>query len=139
MSAGFYSIEKVDNLILLRTSGEWSLALDIAYLGDVSQTFKAARGKPFNVFVDMRGLKISQDVKDTPLKKDLVLDRRSQRAEYWLADNLSESEYLLPYFEHVSFPLHRLTDKAQAWDIIRHKLCDERHWEKVSAWLDAND
>jgi len=135
MSTGFYSIKKVESLILIRTTGEWTLALDIAYLSELSETFRIARGKPFNVFVDMRGLNVSQDVKDATIQKNLFLNRRSQRSEYWLTDSLVDTEYLLIYFKQLSFPLTRLTDEGKAWDILSNQLCPKKHLESLKNWF----
>lgn len=139
MSEGFFDIQKLDDVILIRTSGDWSLSLDVAYLGELSEVFLSARNRAFTVFVDMRGWKVPDSVRYTKIKNKLHLDRRSQQAEFWLSDNLKENEYLLEFFKEFHFPLVRITDEAQAWDLLSNKLCPKTRMPTIIEWFNREN
>ena len=139
MQRDFYTIRVIDNLILVRNVGHWTLAQNIAYLSELSDTLIANRNRLFTIFVDMREWSVDEPTKTTSIKRNLKLDRRNQKAEHWLCKDLSASDHLLPYFEKEQFPLERHLDKDKAWEALSHALNNKNSLSALEEWFNLPD
>ena len=135
MNVNSYSIDKIDNLIVVSQSGEWNLATDIEYLAKLNDIFMSMRPHSFYVFVDMRGWQVPDSVKNTRIKETLRMDRRSQIGECWLTDNLDMSSYILTHFEQFDFELTRLTDPKKALDWVSSKVPNKQNLDPFLNWF----
>ena len=135
MASAKYSIHIHGNLILARTTGEWDLSTDIAYLAEASSAMSAQKGRSFYIIVDMRGWRVTDEVKYATVKDNLVLDRRGQKGECWLMDSTHQANYLLPYFSNFRFTLDRFTrvDHLKQW-VKKHNDIDFD--TTLANWLD---
>ena len=66
-----FHIELFRNCMLVTLRGKWTMSTNIQYLGKLSESLKARQGKPFHLFVDMRGWQIPKS--DNLLAKVIVL------------------------------------------------------------------
>ena len=132
---GFYTILELDNVILVRTTGKWTLALDIAYLAELSETLTTHRNKPYSVFVDMRGWQVDDSVINSKVKTKLQLDRRSQKVEHWLCDEYAQNDHLLQFFEEESFKLYRHTNRQDAQKALVKLLSGSTKIDSALEWL----
>jgi hypothetical protein len=135
MTAPIYSVSKIGKVIMVKHRGHWTLAKDIEFLNKLNDAFISMRLQSFVVFVDMRGWIVPDSVKTTNLKTALTMDRRSQRAECWLTDDLTMTDYLLHYFENRSFKLNRLTNEAEAKAWVMAYMANEKDKKSVEEWF----
>ncbi len=132
-----FSLKSHDNLLLAKTTGDWDLSTDIAYLAEASDAMASRKGRPFYMLVDMRGWRVSDEVKYATIKETLVLDRRGQKGECWLMDSPHQGNYLLPYFSHFRFTLERVTTPVgvEKW---MAKYPDLEFDSVVEEWITLN-
>jgi hypothetical protein len=114
-----YQINVKSRLIVIRTTGEWSLQTDMAYLSDLGEAMHSMRGNAWAVLVDMRGWVVPASVSASPLKSDVILDRRNQKLECWVVDEPSQGEALLPYFKQAGIVPKRFTDPNDAYAYLK--------------------
>jgi hypothetical protein len=91
-----HSITCFDALIFVNLQGHWSIQHDLAYLSELAEVLTHMRGKVWTLLVDMRGWHVPDSIRHAKYHVDL--DRRNQRAECWIVDNLGDNEYLFAYF-----------------------------------------
>ncbi len=109
-----YQIKVKSRLIVIRTTGNWNLQTDMAYLSDLGEAMYSMRGNAWAVLVDMRGWVVPASVSTSPFKSDVILDRRNQKLECWIVDEPSQGEALLPYFKQAGIVPKRFTDPKDA-------------------------
>ncbi|WP_033186086.1 hypothetical protein [Paraglaciecola mesophila] len=109
-----YQIKVKSRLIVIRTTGNWNLQTDMAYLSDLGEAMHSMRGNAWAVLVDMRGWVVPASVSTSPFKSDVILDRRNQKLECWIVDEPSQGEALLPYFKQAGIVPKRFTDPKDA-------------------------
>ena len=64
-----YQINVKSRLIIVHTSGEWTLQTDMAYLSDLGEAIQSMRGNTWAVLVDMRGWLVPKSVSTTSFRK----------------------------------------------------------------------
>lgn len=129
-----FSIKTCGNCILIKKSVVWDLKTDIAYLGALCNEMNKRKGKAFYVVADMRGWRAPDAVKQSKAKVAISMDRRNQKGEIWLLNEITATDHLLPFFEGEPFPLERVTtsDALLAWITPR---ISENVAEEIALWL----
>jgi hypothetical protein len=103
-----FSIQIYEQLIVVDLSGNWTEQDDLNYISQLSEKITEVRGSSWGILVDMRGWKVQ--VATTKSTFEIALDRRNQRAEFWIVDNIEQGEFLLAHFKNsVIKPLKFLT------------------------------
>ncbi|WP_339901212.1 hypothetical protein [Paraglaciecola polaris] len=115
-----YQINVKSRLIIVHTSGEWTLQTDMAYLSDLGEAMQSMRGNTWAVLVDMRGWLAPKSVSTSPLKSDVTLDRRNQKLECWIVDELSQGDALMPYFTQSGIVPKRFMDPQEAYSCLQN-------------------
>lgn len=113
-----YEVVTKNNIINVKISGVWTIQADLAYLTTLIEQIHKVRGKPWSIFVDMRGWVLPLEVFNSEFKTKILLDRRNQIAESWLVDDLSQGEVLMFFFEHSKIKPKRVLSKKEAFDWI---------------------
>jgi hypothetical protein len=103
-----YHIEQFKNCILVTLRGEWDMATNIRYLGELSDCLEKRSGKPFHLIVDMRVWQDPRSDSNIKMKSTIKLDRRNQLSELWLEDDNSETDHIVEnFFTDIAFTLDR--------------------------------
>jgi hypothetical protein len=84
-------------LIFVELCGEWSTNNDLAYLSELSESIGKMRGQNWTMVVDMRKWQVPESIRQSKYK--IQLDRRNQKAECWIVNQLDDNEYLVPFFK----------------------------------------
>ncbi len=137
MSLKSFAIRSVKNLILIKLSGEWSMATDLSYLSELAEHISRFRSRKYCIFADMRGWQLEQPIKQEVAKTDVRFDRRSQKGECWLQATVNQAEHLVKFFDGLRFPLYRTTDTKDALDWA-HEMLDEELHSQVSQWIETD-
>lgn len=84
-------------LIYVELRGEWSTQRDLAYLSELAESIRFMRGRTWAMLVDMRLWHVPESIRHA--KYNIQLDRRNQKAECWIVNELNDNDYLLPFFK----------------------------------------
>lgn len=134
-----FHIELFRNCMLVTLRGKWTMSTNIQYLGKLSESLKARQGKPFHLFVDMRGWQIPKSDNFNQIKSSITLDRRNQLSELWLENEETDAEHIAQKFFNSSstklgFTLIRTHNVI---DFITHceDKADDVAMEYVRTWI----
>lgn len=91
---------------------------DLKYLSELGEAMQQMRGNTWAVLVDMRGWLVPKSVSESPLKARLILDRRNQKLEYWIVDDISQGDDLLPFFTQSGLTPKRYISPTAAYQSL---------------------
>ncbi|MGS2720805.1 hypothetical protein [Paraglaciecola aestuariivivens] len=111
-----YSIQSYGNLIVVDLKGQWSVQDDLVYISSLGEEIAKQKNHPWAILVDMRGWQGQPPAAQASFK--ISLDRRNQKAEYWIVDHPAQADYLLPYFNHTSVRPQKFIELNQAKIVI---------------------
>ncbi|GGW90434.1 hypothetical protein GCM10007391_25810 [Alteromonas halophila] len=120
---------------VVRKSGLWELSTDLQYISELADILNKRQGNAFYLIVDMRGMRVPQEVKSNNEKYPIFLDRRNQKGEIWLLDDFAQADHLLKYFKQVSFALKRTTSRDECVEWLAQYLSPSEA-DAVTTWLD---
>lgn len=117
-----YTITVFPNAIKACISGEWSFAIDLAYLTEMSLKMSEMNKAPWALYIDMRGLHIPEsnaaiDAQCEQLYthvnqhgQKVLCDRRNQIAECWIVDELEQAKQFEKVVQETGIKLGKFTD-----------------------------
>lgn len=133
-----YHIEQFKNCILVTLRGDWDMATNIRYLGELSDCLKQRSGKPFHLIVDMRSWQDPKSDSNMRMKSTIRLDRRNQLSELWLEDENSDTGHIVKnFFADVSFPLDRTQSLTEFFSLCETKA-EPLVVEYIKSWVAQN-
>ncbi|MEC8232271.1 MAG: arginine decarboxylase [Pseudomonadota bacterium] len=133
-----YHIEQFKNCILVTLRGDWDMATNIRYLGELSDCLKQRSGKPFHLIVDMRSWQDPKSDSNMRMKSTIRLDRRNQLSELWLEDENSDTGHIVEnFFADVSFPLDRTQSLTEFFSLCETKA-EPLVVEYIKSWVAQN-
>ncbi|MBJ2129154.1 arginine decarboxylase [Alteromonas sp. IB21] len=139
MSTTPFQIEQFRNCMLVALRGKWTMSTNIQYLAKLSESLKARQGRPFHLFVDMRGWQIPKSDNFNQIKSSITLDRRNQLSELWLENDETDAEHIARRFFNspstkLGFTLFRTKNVS---DFITHceDKADDVVMEYVRSWI----
>lgn len=137
-SPAHYKIRIKERLIVVSTTGTWTLQTDMAYLSELGEAMHSMRGNTWAVLVDMRGWVVPETVSSSPFKLKTQLDRRNQKLECWIVDDMEQGNALLPYFQASSIVPKRFLEPTEAIAYLHHVrfVDDEVSFEQINALLE---
>lgn len=107
-----FSIQVRGTLILVDLTGDWSEQDDLSYLSALTEQIAHINREPWGLLVDMRGWRV-QDAATEPTFK-IALDRRNQKVECWIVDDLQQGDFLLPHFKNTSHKPSKFLNPTEA-------------------------
>jgi hypothetical protein len=133
-----YHIEQFKNCILVTLRGEWDMATNIRYLGELSDCLEKRSGKPFHLIVDMRVWQDPKSDSNMKMKSTVKLDRRNQQSELWLEDDDSETNHIVEnFFLDVAFTLDRTKDVSAFMQLCENKA-EPIVVDYIKSWVARN-
>jgi len=121
MTQPTYSVELVNNLVVIKISGDWNIRADIAYLTVLDETISQLRNSKWAIFADLRGWRVSEEVINFKHNNTIQLARSNQRAECWLVDDMEQGSHIQHHIENADIPFIKCQsqDEARKW-LIQH-------------------
>jgi hypothetical protein len=95
---GDFSIQVYGSLIVVDLTGNWTEQNDLSYLSSLTEEITRVKREPWGLLVDMRGWTVQQAATEPTFK--ITLDRRNQKVECWIVDDLQQGDFLLTHFQH---------------------------------------
>lgn len=112
-----FSIRVCGQLIVVSLRGDWTEQDDLTYISLLSDTISEVRGSAWGILVDMRGWRVDEAATLATYK--IALDRRNQKAEYWIVDDLEQGEFLLDHFKNTAVRPIRYLDPIEAEQAVK--------------------
>ena len=139
-SPAHFKIRISERLIVVRTKGTWTLQTDMAYLSELGEAMHSMRGSTWAVLVDMRGWVVPETVSSSPFKLKAQLDRRNQKLECWIVDDMEQGNALLPYFQASGIEPKRFLDPTEAIAYLHHAkfVNDKVSFEQLNGLLERD-
>ena len=139
-SPAHFKIRISERLIVVRTKGTWTLQTDMAYLSELGEAMHSMRGNTWAVLVDMRGWVVPETVSSSPFKLKAQLDRRNQKLECWIVDDMEQGNALLPYFQASGIVPKRFLDPTEAIAYLHHAkfVNDKVSFEQLNGLLERD-
>lgn len=107
-----FSIKVCGHLIEVDLQGDWSEQDDLSYVSLLSEKIIEVKNNSWGILVDMRGWKVQEVA--TLSKFKIALDRRNQKLECWIVDDMQQGEFLLTHFKNTLVNPVRLLDPTAA-------------------------
>jgi hypothetical protein len=120
--SGNFNIRVFDSLIVTNLTGEWSQQDDLSYVASLAEKIDQLQRNPWGILVDMRGWIVHEGYIQPTF--NITLDRFNQKAECWIVDNMQQGEFLLPYFQDVSFKPVKFLNPSDAKTYIENSGFD---------------
>ena len=141
MSTTPFHIEPFRNCILVTLRGKWDMSTNIQYLAKLSECLKTRKGRPFHLFVDMRGWQTPNSDTFNQIKAPIKLDRRNQLSETWLEDDETDVEHIAQKFFkspqiNLGFELER-TQNISEFIAYCEAKADKIVIDYVQTWIDT--
>lgn len=109
-----YSVELKNNIVIAKISGDWNIQTDISYLSSLDETISKVRNEKWALFADLRGWRVSEEVKNYKHNVTIQLARRNQQAECWLVDNIDQGKHIQHHIENAAVPLYKCKSRHDA-------------------------
>jgi hypothetical protein len=112
-----FSFNIFGKVLEVKIQGVWTIQADLAYLSEFGEQIQKMRGNSWAIVIDMRGRILPVNLFDSTFVSKITLDRRNQKAECWIVDDLKQGEELLPFFKESNVVPERFLDVelAKKW------------------------
>lgn len=112
-----FSIAVKHQLIRVDLQGDWNSQIDMEYLTELMEAIHQTKQAPWGILVDMRGWRVTDELKAFKHNNVLHLDRRNQRAECWLVEDDDQGSHLLHFINEAKMPFKKCYDieSARQW------------------------
>lgn len=113
-----FNIETIDNIIHVELIGKWNPVIDLDYLDSLSKETEKYKGKPWVLVVDMCRCDMNPENIADKHGKSFHFDRRSQKAELWIVNNLEQCDFLMPHPGKDNISVQKFLSREQANDTL---------------------
>jgi len=93
-----FKVQVYEQMIVADLNGNWTEQDDLSYVSLLSEKILEVRANSWGLLVDLRGWEAQEAV--TKCTFQVILDRRNQKVEYWIVDDILQGEFLMMYFEN---------------------------------------
>lgn len=114
MTEPTYSVELINNIVVVNISGDWNIQADIAYLTLLDETISKVRSDRWALFADLRNWQVSKDVENYKHNVTIEIARRNQQAECWLVDCVEQGKHIQHHIENAGIPFMKCMNKLDA-------------------------
>lgn len=97
-TSGNFNIQVFGSLIVVDLKGDWSEQDDLSYVSSLAEQIARLNRHSWGLLVDMRGWVVQKAATEPTFK--ISFDRRNQKVECWIVDDLQQGDFLLPHFQH---------------------------------------
>lgn len=97
-NSSHFKVQVYGQMIVADLNGNWTEQDDLSYISLLSEKILDVRANSWGLLVDLRGWKAQEAVTKSTFQ--VTLDRRNQKVEYWIVDDLLQGEFLMMYFEN---------------------------------------
>lgn len=110
-------------MIYVRLSGQWTTAIDLAYLSELIENIRAMRGQTWGLIADLREWVIAPEVAGKNSGYVIDIQRRNQIAEAWIVNHPEQGQHLEDFFNEYNFAPERVQteDELEQW-AQKHQL-----------------
>lgn len=117
MNSPTYSVELINDIIVIDINGDWDIQADIGYLTLLDETIAMARNDNWAIYADLRGWRVSEEVVNYKHNLTIQLSRHNQQAECWLVDDMEQGSHIQHHIEGAGVPFIKcLTEEeAEKW------------------------
>lgn len=93
-----FKVQVFGQMIVADLNGNWTEQDDLSYISILSEKVLEVRANSWGLLVDLRGWKAQEAV--TKCTFQVTLDRRNQKEECWIVDDMLQGEFLMVYFKN---------------------------------------
>ncbi|MBT0586277.1 hypothetical protein [Alteromonas oceanisediminis] len=137
MSAPSFTINRFDNIIAVRLTGDWNQAIDLRYLSELGVVMQRMRQSTWGVLVDFRQWTVGPAVIAQNVNYSLHFDRRNQTSECWLVNDDAQARHLEFFFKDLPFSPHRVKTQQDALTWARDNNFPKS--TALTSWLSVNE
>ena len=118
MAEPSFNVKLKNQLVMVRISGDWDIQTDISYLTKLDEVVAVARAKQWAIFADLRGWRVSEEVRNFEHNRTIQIARTNQELECWLVDDVDQGLHIQHHIERTLVPFYKCHSLKEAQELL---------------------